>query len=137
MKKILFVIAVIVGILGIAGLSSCRRWSDNGKIDGYWQIQEVYYIADGTTSHPTELFIAVQLELLQLQQPMPSGDLTAVLAYNKNEDFFTVDFRNNPSDAQLYPFGFAGAQERIDILKADDKHLILSTPIARITCRKY
>lgn len=120
-----------------SSISSCRRWSDNGKIDGYWQIQEIYYTADGTTVHPTNLFIAVQLELLQLQDPDYSPKMTAVLSYDKKQDYFSVDFRYNPTEKELYKFGFAAPQSVIHIDEANRNKLVLSSSIAIIKCRKF
>ena len=138
MKKIIkgIVMTMLLAVVMISA-SSCRRWSDNGKIDGYWKIQEIYYIADGTTVKPEQRFISVQLELLQLQMPKQSTSLTGILHYNKSDDFFTVDFPYNPSDELLSEFGFQGAQSRLEIVKADSKHLVLESPIAVITCRRW
>ena len=116
---------------------SCRRASDNGKIDGYWKIYDIYYTADGTTSNPEDEFISIQLELLQLQNPLPSPQLTGVLSYKKGDDTLGVDFRNNPSDEILYDFGFIGPQCVLHIDRVDGSNLVLSSPIARITCKKY
>lgn len=131
-KIITFSLAIIA--ISLLSLGSCRRMSNNGKIDGNWKIYEIYYIADGTTVVPENEFIAIQLELLQLRS---SKDFcTAVIGYDKNSDDMYVDFKKiNPSI--LYPFGFGSAQSTVHIDRADSKHLVLSTDIARITCRKY
>lgn len=135
-KSIIFAILTIVA-LATAGILSCRRVSDNGKIDGYWQIHEIYYLADGTTEYPTDKFMAVQLELVQFGNPNTIWDMTGVLSYDKSEDFFIVDFRNNPSESQLYKFGLSDKEQVIHIDKADRKHLVLSTPIAVLRCRRF
>lgn len=136
-NKLIILAALIVASVAAFGALSCRRASDNGKIDGFWQIQEIYYKADGRTEYPTNKFIAVQLELLQLDGPGVLPQLTGVLSYDKNEDNFTVDFRNGPTEEQLNGFGFSGQQSVVHIDKADRSHLVLSTSIAVITCRKY
>lgn len=137
MKNFKLFIALTVLTVSILMSGSCRRASDNGKIDGYWKIQEIYYISDGVTVEPDGKFIAIQLELLQLQDPDPSPKLTAVLSYAKGSDQFSVDFRNNPSEEQLAAFGFSGTQSVMHIDKVDGKRMVLTSPIARITCRKW
>lgn len=128
-------------VMAVAVVSSCRRASDNGKIDGYWKIQEIYYIADGTTVYPEEEFIGIQLELIQLMNPRPVGSskgwLTGVVSYDKKSDFFSVDFRYNPSPEQLYPYGFSAPQEVLAIERADSRYLVFTSAIARVTCRKF
>lgn len=132
-----FGISILMAVVALVSLGSCRRASDNGKIDGLWKIQEIYYIADGTTVEPEQEFIGIQLELFQLQAPNPSPDLTGVLSYKKGADSFTVDFRNKPASERLYKFGFADKESVVGIERLDGKRLVLSTSIARISCRKW
>ena len=143
MKKIL---TYIILSLTLLTLGSCRRTTDNGKIDGQWQIREIYHIADGTTVNPETRMICVQLELMQLGNPSWSPTLTGVIDYHKGDSQIGVDFRYNPSDDLLALFGFspteapAGATGKyclLQIEKLDSKHLVLRSPIAVITCRKY
>lgn len=130
-------LTLIMMMTAIMSLCSCRRASDNGKIDGYWKIQEIYYIADGTVVNPTNEFISIQLELLQLQAPSHNPKMTAVLSYDKEDDNFSVDFRNNPTDEELAKFGFAGRQSTLHIESVDSKRMVLTSAIARISCRKW
>lgn len=121
---------------------SCRRATDNGKIDGFWQIQEIQY-DDGKISHPENRMIAVQLELLQLYYYYDT--ITGVLDYHKGDSELGVDFRYNPSDADLALWGFAPAPDspagtkycRLTIELVDSKNLVLRSPIAVIKCRRY
>lgn len=141
MKKVIFILLTSLLLLATG---ACRRATDNGKIDGFWQIREIQY-NDGTTVRPNGKFICVQLELMQLQTPS-NGLITGVLDYHKNASELGVDFRLNPSDDFLYSYGFApdpqlsGSTNKFCILtieRADSRHLVLRSPIAVITCRKY
>lgn len=134
MRKI--IIMMLAAVAAIA-LGSCRRASDNGKIDGHWQIREIYYIETGTSEYPVDKFISVQLELMQLQNPVQSGDLTGVITYHKGDPEISVDFRNNPTAERLASFGFQGNPSVLHIDRLDSKHLVLSSPIAVITCKKF
>lgn len=128
---------IFTALLALMMSFSCRRASDNGKLDGYWKIYEIYYIADGTTVSPESRFLAIQLELIQLESHDGASNLTGILSYSKGADSFSVDFATNPSPQQLFEFGFSSPQSVVHIDKADGKKLVLSTDIARISCRKY
>lgn len=143
MKKI---IPILILLITLVSLGSCRRTTNNGKIDGFWKITEIYYTADGKTVHPERRMIAVQLELMQLQNAGYTATLTGVIHYHKGDPTIGVDFRYNPSDDQLAQYGFApepGSTEGqgqycvLHIEKLDRKHLVLRSPIAVITCRRY
>lgn len=132
MKKFTILTFFLIALLS---QFSCRRASDNGKIDGNWKIYDIYYTDDGTSYSPENEFIAIQLELIQLRGgPIQT---TGVISYDKGDDEMYVDFRSNPKPEQLKPYGFSDAQSVVHIDKADGKRLVLTTPIAKISCRKY
>lgn len=140
MKKIIPII--ILSLLSIILMPGCRRVSHNGKIDGYWQIREIYYTATGEIQNPKNKFICINLELMQLNYPNPSPELTGVLAYHKGDDAIGVDFRYGPSAELLAQFGFAPTPDNpnfctLDIKRVDSKNLVLESPIATITCKKF
>lgn len=136
-----FLLAASLTLLALT-LPACRRATDNGKIDGFWQIREIQY-NDGNTVRPEYRMIAVQLELLQLDYY--NSKITGVLDYHKGDSEIGVDFRYNPTDDNLYLWGFAPDPElsvgtkycRLKIELLDSKSLILRSPIALITCRRY
>lgn len=136
-----FLLAASLAILTLS-LPSCRRATDNGKIDGFWQIREIQY-DDGNIVRPEYRMIAVQLELMQLDYF--NSKITGVLDYHKGDSEIGVDFRYNPADADLYLWGFAPDPElsdgtkycRLKIELLDSKSLVLRSPIALITCRRY
>ncbi len=136
-----FLICACIPLLALLSFS-CRRATDNGKIDGFWQIREIQY-DDGKVVNPEYRMIAVQLELLHLDYF--NNFITGVLDYHKGDSEIGVDFRYNPSDADLYLYGFAPDPElsvnskycRLKIEVLDSKSLVLRSPIALITCRRY
>lgn len=140
MKKLIPII--ILSLLTIILFPGCRRMSDNGEIDGYWQIREIYYTATGEIQNPKDKFICINLELMQLNNPSPTPKLTGVLAYHKGDKTIGVDFRYGPTTAELAQFGFAPTPDNpnfcsLDIKRVDSKHLVLESPIATITCKKF
>ena len=137
MKTFKLIIAVLALTLTLGVSGGCRRASDNGKIDGYWKIQEILYTAEGVVVNPENEFIAIQLELLQLQNPEPTPALTGILSYSKGADQMSVEFPNNPTEQQLAAFGFSGTHTTLHIDHVDGKRMVLTSPIAKITCRKW
>lgn len=147
MKKIIRILsASIIFFLLIMVSPSCRRASDHGKLDGFWQIQSIEYSDGSPTVYPQTRMIAIQLELLQLDNTMPSPALTGVLDYHKGDSQIGVDFRYGPTDEQLAFYGFAPdpalsqGNSKYCVLQIEhlsNKKLILRSPIALVTCRKY
>ena len=118
---------------------SCRRASHNGKIDGFWKITEIAYTPQEDRGenivYPEDLFICVNLELLQLANP--DTDITGILSCHLDEDRSSVEFHTNPTEQKLYGYGFAGNPANLDILTLDSKHLVLRSSAATITCRRF
>lgn len=132
MRKIFNIILLFVTIMA-AG--SCRRASDNGKIDGFWRIDEINYKASGETVCPSGLFIAVNLELLQLDDPAVKH--TGIISYHKGDSRLGVEFPYNPSKEELYRFGFPENPCVLDITVLTDRRLVLSSSVGVISCTRY
>ena len=134
--KVSKILTFTFAVIAIFVFSNCRRATDNGKIDGFWRIYEIQYLDDNSVVTPEyDEYIAIQLELIQLQSPGHSN-YTGVITYNKGDEQMGVNFPNL-SDAHLYPYGFTGPESTVRIERADSKHLVLRTPIAIVSCRKY
>lgn len=134
--KIILLLSLVICI------GSCRRATDNGKIDGFWQIREICFDASGESEFPTQKFIAVDCELIQLNNPGPKPQTTGLLIYQKGDKVLGVDFRYSPSAEQLAIFGFAAEPDdpnicKLDIIKLNNKNLVLKSRIATIICKKY
>ncbi|MDE7180404.1 MAG: lipocalin-like domain-containing protein [Muribaculaceae bacterium] len=142
MKK--YIAILLLSLLFIAA-PACRRASDNGKIDGFWKITEIRYTTDNSVVNPPNRYIGIQLELLQLNMGSPGPELTAVLNYHKGDAQIGADFRYNPTDAQLAQYGFVADASSapgtkyciLDIEHVSSSRMVLRSPIAVITCRKY
>lgn len=133
-----FPIILLLMCVAALGFCSCRRTSDNGKIDGLWKIISIEYLpgadASGTIS-PDNLFYAVNLELFQLCSPMPNE--TGVLTYHKGDRRFSVDFRNGPSHSKLLQYGLGDNPVMLDIEVLDSKRMVLRSDVAIVTCRRF
>lgn len=142
-RPVLHLTGILLIVLALAG-GGCRRWSHHGDLDGMWQVQRIEYSADGPGFAAGEvvaapqLYINVNLELLQLQKAGHTADLTGVLIYTKGSDSFGVDWRGRPlPEGALGEFGFEGDPSHADILTLNSRHLVFRTPVATVTCRKY
>ena len=133
MRKILHII--LLSLLAALCVCGCRRASDNGKLDGFWRIDNIHYTDTEEDISPTGLFIAVNLELIQLDNPGPN--ITGVLTYKKGDDRIAVDFPTNPSATSLRTYGFSGNPALLDIEKVSAKRLVLRSGKAVIKCTKY
>lgn len=137
-KQIILTLLCII----LAG-AGCRRVSHNGDIDGYWRIRTIEY-TDGTPEeHPENMFIAIQCELMQLWQTVPSGGQkrdvpTGEMAYDKDAGRLSVDFRDpvNLTLARLRQFGVCSNPVTFTV-HVDGSTMVLSTPESVITCRKW
>lgn len=123
--------------------SSCRRWSHHGDLDGFWQIQEITYTQDGvkvkagqTVTMP-ERYISINLELMQLQYNGSSIVATGVINYDRKGGVLTVDWPYNPKPSLLQDFGIFENPVRFDVEKVDSKRLVLRSPGAIVTCRRW
>lgn len=124
-----------MALVALLSFSSCRRAWFNGKLDGFWRIEEIEYTEDGSTVIPDNKFIMINLELLQLGSPRPS--ITGVISYSKSEKTLGVEFPMNPEANKLRGYGFMSNPATFDILKLDDDELILKSASSTVYCTRF
>lgn len=130
-------IAIIATLLLLLA-PACRRASDNGLIDGLWRIDQIDYFEQGqqpSTIYPRGFFIAIQLELLQLDNYNPVA--TAIISYDKDKKTLGLDFPYNPDAALLRKFGIMQNPCVINVEHLNHKRMVLSTGSSRITCTRF
>lgn len=122
----------------MATLPSCRRASDNGLLDGLWRIDHIdYFPADGpeSTADPSGFLIAIQLELLQLDNQNPVA--TAIMSYSKDERTIGLRFPENPEPELLRKFGIMDNPCVLKIVSLSSSSLVLESPSSRIKCTRF
>lgn len=125
--------AIVISLF--LGLSACRRATHNGKIDGNWRITEIHNNITGSSTTPENLFMAVQLELVQFRgRP---GILTGHLLYSKGDAKMGIEFPDNPSSAALEAYGLFENPVTFDIIQLDSKSLVLKSDLSTITARRF
>lgn len=134
MKKYLLIILT----LGMLLATSCRRSTDNGKIDGLWRIDTIEYTGENPrTINPDNLFFAAQLELFQLCAPSPVSKATAMMTYSEKEGTLGLEFPDNPEPTLLMKFGIPSNPCVLRVEHISSKHLVLKTSGTVISCTHY
>ena len=144
MKRILLTLP----LLGLLSFSSCDlEMSDNGKLDGYWQLARIDTIGGGGCDMvPSRIFWSVQLHLLQLSDHSGRNS-TYLLRFEQGDTHLRVydpylSARNEgdkPLDdaAVLQPYGIQSLDELFVIEGLDNKNLTLKSSLLRLQFNRY
>ena len=144
MKRILLTLP----LLGLLSFSSCDlEMSDNGKLDGFWQLARIDTIGGGGCDMvASRIFWSVQLHLLQLSDHSGRNS-TYLLRFQQDDAHLRVydpylSARNEgdkPLDdaTVLQPYGIQSLDERFEILGLDNKHLSLRSSLLELTFNRY
>ena len=135
-------------LLGLLSFSSCDlEMSDNGKLDGYWQLARIDTIdGGGCDMVPSRIFWSVQLHLLQLSDHSGRNS-TYLLRFEQSDNHLRVydpylSARNEgdkPLDdaAVLQPYGIQSLDELFVIEGLDNKNLTLKSSLLRLQFNRY
>ena len=144
MKRILLTLP----LLGLLSFSSCDlEMSDNGKLDGFWQLARIDTIGGGGCDMvPSRIFWSVQLHLLQLSDHSGRNS-TYLLRFEQGDTHLRVydpylSARNEgdkPLDdaAVLQPYGIQSLDELFVIEGLDNKNLTLKSSLLRLQFNRY
>ena len=144
MKRILLTLP----LFGLLSFSSCDlEMSDNGKLDGFWQLAHIDTIGGGGCDMvPSRIFWSVQLHLLQLSDHSGRNS-TYLLRFEQGDTHLRVydpylSARNEgdkPLDdaAVLHPYGIQSLDELFVIEGLDNKNLTLKSSLLRLQFNRY
>lgn len=144
MKRILLTLP----LFGLLSFSSCDlEMSDNGKLDGFWQLARIDTIGGGGCDMvPSRIFWSVQLHLLQLSDHSGRNS-TYLLRFEQGDTHLRVydpylSARNEgdkPLDdaAVLQPYGIQSLDELFVIEGLDNKNLTLKSSLLRLQFNRY
>ena len=137
MKKIgSFIAAMMI----ITLLYSCDiQGSDNGALDGFWQLTEMTVWEDGVQTGPTDMresgiYWGVQGDLLRI------GSTYFDFEHNGNTLRLWNPFRGNTyvEDAEeLKSYGLYSLEENFTVEQLTGSEMTLRTEIVRLKLRKY
>ncbi len=140
MKRLFYAIALA------AMLGSCTlETSNNGKLDGMWQLYSLDSLANGKSvdMRSSHVFWAVQVRLLEAR----NRDERIILRFNHTGDslFLSDPYINDRelSDvkvtdvAKLAPLGINKLDEHFAVKVLNSDNMILEAPTLRLYFRKY
>ncbi len=135
-------------LLGLLTFASCElEMSDNGRLDGYWQLARIDTIGGGSRNMvSSRMFWSVQLHLLQLSDH-GSGHRTYLLRFQQDDHYLRVydpylsarDVGDQPLDdpTVLQPYGIQSLDETFEILRLDINKLSLRSSLLELTFNRY
>ncbi len=139
--KRFFYSTILAAILGSCTLET----SNNGHLDGLWQLRSLDSLATGTSvdMRSSHVFWAVQVRLLEAR----NNDARILLRFNHTGDsLFLSDPYVNARDssdikvtdvAQLAPLGINKLEEHFAVKSLNSDNMVLETPALRLYFRKY
>lgn len=145
MKKITTILLpAICAVTILLSLSSCRKASINGKLDAQWQIMKIEHLADGTVETPElRSYINLNLHVVNLRYVRNESAgmvYSGNMHYDKDKSTLTMDFPYNKDSDKLKALQQWGIYTNpivFDIMKLDNKQLVLKSPETIVTCRRY
>ena len=144
MKKVIFIIIQVsllaASLVAVLSMFSCRRATNNGKIDGNWRIETMEDVATGEVSHPVNFFLAIQLEMAQFREESAAGgpQLNALISYTKGADEIGMEFPEGAGNYNSYleTFRMPSRNVTFRILKLDCSKLVLESPTTIYRCSR-
>ena len=124
-------------VMALTMLSSCGKGGINGKLDGMLQIMTIERLADGNVSHPDQKYIDIYLHTVNLAS---YGGVrhTANMYRDEEENKMSLEFPYQASDPSvLSPWGIYTAEVTFVIEKVNGKELVLRSPDAILTLRRF
>lgn len=146
MKRYTWLIA-----LGTLLLLTACDWetSDNGNLDGFWQMTDVDTLATGGHENVKEkaLTWSFQGRIMEVRQATHKGTPIYIFKFSHEGDILkTYNPYLNDRDKEdpivedvkdINPFGFTTLSQQFKVLKLTGSRLILQSPTLRLTFRKY
>ncbi len=143
-------IILALSLLGLLSFASCDlEMSDNGELDGFWQLARIDTIGGGSSDMvPTRLFWSVQLHLLELSDHGSGhNNKTYLLRFDQDGSHLRVydpyQSARNEGDkpvadaAVLQPYGIQSLDETFEILRLDGDKLQLRSSLLQLEFNRY
>ncbi len=138
---------ILLASLPLAALlcMSCEfETSDNGDLDGFWQLRQVDTLQGGSADmRGNGVYWAVQTDLLQARTS--SVDVFFRFSHTSDSLFLSDPYFNDrmSSDikvtdpAPLAPLGINRLEERFRVVSLDGGSMVLQSDVLRLYFRKY
>ena len=145
MKRLLYLM-----LLATVGLTSCElETSDNGDLDGQWQMYQLDTLATNgiTDMRDSTIFWAVQMNLLELKHPKGHLLKNIVCHFERKGDSLIVNhpryndrMESNPEVvdvAVLNKYGISNLREAFFVYRLNSNRMDLQSDCFRLHFRKY
>lgn len=141
MKKSVYIAATAVMLVTVVCLAGCRKRSDNGKLDGQWQIMSIEKLATNEVAVPSpNHYYCINLHVVNLTPAVNNDIITGNMHYDKNAATVSMDFPycDTPDKiALLAQWGIYSDKVTFSITTLDGKKLVLKSSDAVITFRRF
>lgn len=141
-RSLIYILSVVVALLVF---QSCElETSDNGDLDGNWQLMQVDTIATGGSCNVKErqLFYAVQVRLLCLSAYNSDAESNMYFHFEHTADSLKLQSASNDGHAMypvsaLRPYGINKEQEAFKIMLLNSNRMQLRSDSLLLTFRKF
>jgi len=125
-------IATATLLIILLGTCGCRKWPENGKLDGMWQIMSIDY-SDGSSTGRKKYYYNFQRSLCELE-----GIYSCVgnMIYDENSHTIHISFPETEL-SRLLPYGISVNPVAFNITELTNTTLVLSNEYSTITFRKF
>lgn len=157
MRRVLpMLVAAIAMLYTLAG---CNKWSDNGALDGMWQVLTIENLRSGkvTDVKDAQRYYCINLHVVSLTYCAPNTlkdfHMTGNLAYDRHSGSLDLDFpvRDYSKDKphpdkvvtdqevldSLRPYGLYSIRTHLQVEKVNGSRLVMRSDSVLITCRRF
>lgn len=130
MKNTIKYISLAIASLILLVSFGCRKWPQNGDLDGMWQIMSIE-CDDQESAIPPKAYFCFERSICQIRT---GRSFTANMVYEDNT--ILLDFPYTEI-SDLKPFGIDCNPVSFEILHLSGKKLIMKNNYATLTLRKF
>lgn len=133
MKNIKKIWLIILVCITASVSTSCRKMSENGDLDGQWQILSIEYLADGTVTTPKGCYYCLFRSVVNLTSrtnALQAGNLI----YKDRKLTLSMPYS---TVEQLAPWGMNATETTFDVTRLSKDKMTLQSDYALIEFRKF
>ena len=133
MKNIKKIWLIILVCITASVSTSCRKMSENGDLDGQWQILSIEYLADGTVTTPKGYYYCLFRSVVNLTSrtnALQAGNLI----YKDRKLTLSMPYS---TVEQLAPWGMNATETTFDVTRLSKDKMTLQSDYALIEFRTF